>query len=75
MTSEQQDIADAVEAKLRGHDPKQWFEPELATVPVRNRAWFIVRRDSKSLYFRTGADATHFWKTGDRSKAYDPSVR
>lgn len=73
MTPNEQDIADAVEAKLRGHDPKQWFAPELAPTQLIGRQWLIERRDSKVLYFYTKEDATHFWMTGDRSKACDPS--
>lgn len=71
----EQDIADAVEAKLRGHNPKQWFAPELASIPMHDHAWIIVRCDTKTLYFHEGTAAIHFWKTGDRSKAYDPNIR
>lgn len=63
-----QDIADAVAARLRGHDPNEWYEPDRAAIRMGGRNWVVIKKDSTLLYFSTEEDAQHFWRTGDRSK-------
>lgn len=63
MTADQ-DTLDEIAARLTGHDPRQWFNPERATVPFSGMSWLVVRKDSHIEFFKTEAQAWHFKRTG-----------
>ena len=65
MTTSDQDTADAVAARLRGHEPWRWFPPELARIPVMGKPWLVISLDTSELwYFLTEEQAWKFRRTG-----------
>lgn len=67
MTSEEQDIADAVEAKLRRHDPRQW-EVSQTRVPNSAYDWYCIHRNSNIVLFKSEEAARRFQRTGFRGE-------
>ena len=65
MTTSDQDVTDAVAARLRGHEPWRWFPPELARIPVMGMPWLVMTLDTSELrYFHTEELAWKFHRTG-----------
>lgn len=66
--SADQDIIDAVTARLTGHDPREWDAPQrtFAGSVAPDAQWYVMRKDSHLEYFATAWEAQHFYRTGVR---------
>lgn len=66
--SADQDIIDAVTARLTGHDPREWDKPErtFGRFVTPGLYWYVMRKDSHLEYFATAWEAQHFYRTGVR---------